>query len=313
MELTIAARVAAGVAAIAAVGAWIATRGPDDGAWTAIRVDGRTIGRERAHADGDRTVRDVELSLPSGLQRSTQTVDHVGRLLPDGRPWAVGFDLDAIAAHLADDETRIVPLVDGSRVSAWRLHRAGDAVTAVSGSDRIDLTLRDGAVEREVRGPFERVRVAARPDVEPFDPTVFDVPTEPWPDVRHARHAVFSLDGAEVVVDTPLAAEVPRAELARIRGWLAAVGGTGDCQAQARAIVDRATADGYVARVAEGWVYRDEPVPAFVPHAWAVVRVGELEVPVDAALGEAVADASHVPAPAGDAWFAGRALSVVAR
>lgn len=83
-------------------------------------------------------------------------------------------------------------------------------------------------------------------------------------------------------------------------GSLAAVdvleSGRGDCDEAASAFVALARAIGLEAEPVGGLVYANGAVgPGLYPHAWAQVRFGARMVPVDPALGQAPADASHLP------------------
>jgi transglutaminase-like putative cysteine protease len=72
--------------------------------------------------------------------------------------------------------------------------------------------------------------------------------------------------------------------------------GRGDCDEAAAAFVTLARSLGLEADLVGGLVYREGAVgPALYPHAWATVRLGGVTVAVDPALGQAPADASHVP------------------
>lgn len=72
--------------------------------------------------------------------------------------------------------------------------------------------------------------------------------------------------------------------------------GRGDCDEAAAAFVALAQSIGLEAELVGGLVYRRGVVgPGLYPHAWASVRVAGTSVAVDPALGQAPADASHVP------------------
>ncbi|MEN0060865.1 MAG: transglutaminase domain-containing protein [Myxococcota bacterium] len=72
--------------------------------------------------------------------------------------------------------------------------------------------------------------------------------------------------------------------------------GRGDCDEAAAAFVHLARQLGLEADTVGGVVYREGTVgPALYPHAWATVRLGAQTVAVDPALGQAPADASHLP------------------
>ncbi len=116
-------------------------------------------------------------------------------------------------------------------------------------------------------------------------------------------------DAAAIVADAPdarravqeLVAHVHRTLDGRPRpGTLDAVEalreGRGDCDEAAAAFVALATAVGLEADLVGGVVYREGIVgPGLYPHAWATVRLGGTVVAVDPALGQAPADASHLP------------------
>lgn len=69
--------------------------------------------------------------------------------------------------------------------------------------------------------------------------------------------------------------------------------GEGSCDDRAAALAELARAAGIPSRITWGLVYRDDP-PGMVPHAWAEVRTGWGWVPVDPALGQEIADATHL-------------------
>lgn len=99
-------------------------------------------------------------------------------------------------------------------------------------------------------------------------------------------------------------------------GSLAAVDalkqGRGDCDEAAAAFVALARALGLDANPVGGLVYATGALgPALYPHAWATVRVAGREVPVDPALGQAPADASHLALGASAAEAAARLSSGV--
>jgi len=73
--------------------------------------------------------------------------------------------------------------------------------------------------------------------------------------------------------------------------------GRGDCSEHAAVFVSLARTAGIPARTVTGLVYLDDSVaPGLYPHAWAEVHLGEPVgwVPVDPALGQVVADATHL-------------------
>ncbi len=86
--------------------------------------------------------------------------------------------------------------------------------------------------------------------------------------------------------------------------------GRGDCDEAAAVFVALADAVGLEARAVGGLVYADGAMgPGLYPHAWATVRIGGREVPVDPGLGQAPADASHVPLGGSAAEAAARLTS----
>jgi transglutaminase-like putative cysteine protease len=118
-------------------------------------------------------------------------------------------------------------------------------------------------------------------------------------------------------VTVPLRAEIPRdtasqvsALVRQVRERLApavSVGfpdaaaalraGRGDCNEHAAVFVSLARTAGFPARTVTGLVYLDDPLsPGLYPHAWAEVDLGEPVgwVPVDPALGQGIADATHL-------------------
>ena len=298
--------VAVGTALVAIVG--YATL-HEDGAWWAVRVNGRTIGAEKVFvtrsADSVHLVRNGSITGADGFHRTD--VDVVVDL--DGHVRGTdGVALEVLAPTLADGATVEVNALDlyTHRGHKVQVTRHGDRVEARGDGIAVDLELRDGSVVRMVRGPVEVVLVPMKPSVAPYDPSVFERPVAAVPDAASVHHAEFWLDGGTVTVDAPLALELSNDEVARLRRYVqGARDGGGDCQLQARAVVAAATADGLTARVIEGWAYVDDDgTPALAPHAWASVRLGERDVPVDAALDQPVANALRLPAPPGESWFA---------
>lgn len=94
-------------------------------------------------------------------------------------------------------------------------------------------------------------------------------------------------------------------------GSLAAVdaleSGRGDCDEAASAFVAMAKALGLEAETVGGLVYANGAIgPGLYPHAWAKVRLGGRFVAVDPALGQAPADASHLPLGGGAGEAAAR-------
>ncbi len=96
------------------------------------------------------------------------------------------------------------------------------------------------------------------------------------------RHVSSHLDG--------------RATPGSVDGWTALRTGRGDCTEHALAFASLASAAGLTVRVRGGLVYRDGGAgPGLYPHAWNEVRFAGRWVAVDAALGQAPADATHIP------------------
>jgi len=110
---------------------------------------------------------------------------------------------------------------------------------------------------------------------------------------RLVRYVATALDG----VPTP----------GSMRAVDALRSGRGDCDEAATAFVELARAAGLAAEPVGGLVYVAGALgPGLVPHAWAQVRIGGVSVAVDPALGQAPADASHLPLGAGAAQAAAR-------
>jgi hypothetical protein len=126
-----------------------------------------------------------------------------------------------------------------------------------------------------------------------------------------------TVEGHRVRVTVPLRAEIPRdtasqvsALVRQVRERLApavSVGfpdaaaalraGRGDCNEHAAVFVSLSRTAGFPARTVTGLVYLDDPLsPGLYPHAWAEVDLGEPVgwVPVDPALGQGIADATHL-------------------
>ncbi len=83
--------------------------------------------------------------------------------------------------------------------------------------------------------------------------------------------------------------------------------GRGDCDEASAAFVALARAVGLEAEPVGGLVYADGALgPGLYPHAWAEVSIGKRKVPVDPALGQAPADAGHLPLGAGAGQAAAR-------
>lgn len=298
--------VALGAALIAAIGFGVLH---EDGTWWAVRVNGRTIGAEKVFLTpiegGVHLVRNGSITGADGFHRTDVDVE----VESDGH--VRGTDavaLEVLAPTLVDGATAQVNVLDlyTRRGHVMQVTRHGDVVEARGDGIAVDVELRGGHVVRMVRGPVELVLVPMKPTVAPYDPSVFERPVALVPDAASVHHAVFRLDGADVIVDVPLALEVPRDGVTRLRAYVAeARNAGGDCQVQARFVVARATTDGLTAKVVEGWAYSDDDgTPALVPHAWAEVHLGDLTVPVDPALDQVVANALRLPAPPGESWFA---------
>lgn len=310
-------QVAFGVAFGAALVALVAyTALHEDGTWWAVRVAGRTIGAEKVFltetADGIHLVRNGSITGADGFHRTDVDV----QVDLDGHVRGTdGVALEVLAPTLVDGASVEVNALDlyTRRGHKMRVTRRGDRVEARGDGIAVDLELRDGAVVRMVRGPVEVVLVPMKPTVAPYDPSVFERAVATVPDAASVHHATFQLDGSPVVVDVPLALELANDDVAKLRRYVASARAAGgDCQVQARAVVASAASDGLSARLVEGWAYADEDgTPALVPHAWASVRVGEREVPVDPALDQVVANALRLQAPPGEAWFAEHEVALI--
>ncbi|MEM6925349.1 MAG: transglutaminase-like domain-containing protein [Myxococcota bacterium] len=164
---------------------------------------------------------------------------------------------------------------------------------------------------------------------------LYAIPTAVQPRAARSLVGRFLVDGRVVRIDAPIWAQIPRVSLpphgpseaadlvadapnarravqelvAHVHrtldgqpqpGTLAAVDalrqGRGDCDEAAASFVSLARAVGLEADLVGGLVYREGVVgPGLYPHAWATVRLGGTTVAVDPALGQAPADASHVP------------------
>lgn len=123
-------------------------------------------------------------------------------------------------------------------------------------------------------------------------------PSERLVSPRKSRHGSYTIGGVPLVVEHPLAVEVPRAGLAAIRDLVARTraGTDGDCKAHAALFVELANQATWQARVVDGLVYIDgEWGTGFHPHQWSELLVGERWVPVDPILDQPIADATHVP------------------
>lgn len=137
------------------------------------------------------------------------------------------------------------------------------------------------------------------------EPPVADPLTE------QALVAIGDARDQRVAVQRLVAAVEARLDHRPTPGSMAAVdalrSGRGDCDEAATAFVALARAVGLDAETVGGLIYADGALgPGMYPHAWATVRIGGRNVPVDPGLGQAPADASHVPLGAGSAQAAAR-------
>ncbi len=269
-----------------------------------LRVDDQdlTVDTElRLRLAEDGAVRLLERLPPGGTVPTTTTIERPAWLPDTLQP-------------LAGD--RAVPILD-----TWSGTIEVTSLTETAerrGSDGWSVLLEDGRPTGWVHGALGGVRAdcpVPLPD-RGFDliaALALEVPT--LPGARSSRRATYVLDGTRHVVEVPIRAELPRSlrttldHLTRgVRADLVASPtpgrgsalsalrlGRGDCTEHAALFVERATTLQLTARPVEGLVYTDEPVPSFVPHAWAEVALGDVWIPVDPSLDQVPADATHLP------------------
>lgn len=214
--------------------------------------------------------------------------------------------------------------VDGD---AWSWSNSTGAARAVH-DDRGLVRAQQGVFvleRKEPEGPLD--------DFDPV--LLYAIPTAAQPRAHRSLVGRYIVDGRIVRIDAPIWAEIPRIPLpphepsraaeivadapdarravqelvahvhqtldGRPRpGTVDAVealrSGRGDCDEAAAAFVELARQLGLQAELVGGLVYREGVAgPGLYPHAWATVRFAGRDVAVDPALGQAPADASHVP------------------
>lgn len=265
-----------------------ASPGPSE--WVAIELAGRTVGvEEQRRSEGAIWRRRVTRLRVAGaveerVTTSTATLGPLGdvvRYASDGRSWSA----EGEPVYLLELSPHVRGEVLAFDTDAWSVERT--TVTA-DGWTLGGLTWTRHGEALSV-GPVTLRPVDAPPTLEDVDPVA--ILRRPAPDVgRRTTWARYRVHGEDRVVRPPLALEVPSAVRARFQAMF---DGEGDCKAQAAAFVARATQDGLDARVVEGLVWMDDP-PGLVPHAWVEVRLGAQVVPVDPALNQLVADATHL-------------------
>jgi hypothetical protein len=189
-------------------------------------------------------------------------------------------------------------LVDGVRRTTTRTERCtGDAEA---------LACPSGPIAVPGDGPEQRRPSAVRPAGPPREVLAALVIPAPVPDHAVGR-LVFSVDGAERVVEAADRLEIPAGDRALLDRWVAEAqqatpgdlppewAAGGPCVQQAAALVGLARAHGAPAELVTGRVLRVGPVgPGLYPHAWAEVSLGGHTWSVDPALAQVPADAGHV-------------------
>lgn len=244
----------------------------------------------------DFAIHSVAALGPDGSVLDMEVSDRWGRRRWEGRAWLpedlAGRDGVWTVLDPWSLETRDV-VVEGGR---WTL--AGLPWEALPGG-----SLRVGPVVYSVE--------EAQPDLEPVDPVA--LLARPAPDVpRPPVYARFQVDGWVRDVRAPHPQELPRDLRKRLQGlvdttrsrvrwtptaprgdgWAALARGSGDCEAQAAALVALAEEQGLQGQVVHGLVWQKGRL---VPHAWATLTWEGGAVAVDPALGQPIADATHLP------------------
>lgn len=293
----------------------------------AVWREGDQVRREARYRFGD-TEREVVTTATLAADGSLRSV--TDRRDGQARRWSFSspgpFALEEAVRRGRFGRVEVFEPVTG-RTLPTELHPADGGVLARSDRGEVRLEVRGGAVVSWHAGSIVVRRVAGPVALETVDLSAeLRRPVPALPGAREARTLVLRLRGAEpadsprhvvdgdlLTVRAPLPAEVPAATrrrlealVARVRRevqWTPIAGddldlvrrtGLGDCTEQAALLVAHAEEAGLDAEVATGLVYRDEPAPGFYPHAWVEVRLEDLVVPVDPALDQAVADATHV-------------------
>lgn len=265
--------------------AWVpdAVPPPETGLWpvlepwtlevqsTEVTIDGPTVRWTTSAGETRATFEGGQLSgAEHGAIRMARVDEKPSTLVP--------FDPAALFAVPAAPQPRVRTALVGVFEVDGRTQRVDTPTWAEIRNERLPERVPDrplAAEARSVVGDAEDVRTAVQ---------------------RLVRHVADGLDGQ------------PRP------GSLAAVealqSGRGDCDEAAAAFVALAQALGLEAAPVGGLVYANGAVgPGLYPHAWAQVRIGGRMVPVDPALGQAPADASHLALGSGAGEAAARLAS----
>lgn len=198
-------------------------------------------------------------------------------------------------------------------------HRLGieERVTGRNGSEPIQLRRRH--YRFLVEGVATELRVGGLGTIDPVaidgldfpvlaGPEEVDEPVDlvgllrrdsaPIPNARTSRRGIYRLGQKSIVVDRPLAAEIPAASMDLLKRLVARTRAQtdGDCKAHAAQLVVIAAERGLDARVVGGLVYVESSFgTGFHPHAWTEVYTGGRWLQVDAILDQPLADATHIP------------------
>jgi hypothetical protein len=269
----------------------------DDTRWSVLLIDAHPAGLEHRVTGGNTVVRrrtwsfvlDGKETTVRGGSRTDSDGSHATRWTDGVRTWTgEAYVLDLFPPPA----TGTWPVFDAGtgEVSPQEVTVEGGVVTWAAGQAGFE----GGHLVRASLGRFSLAPGTADAEITPIDPAaVLSVPVGP----DHPKHpvvATFRVGGEEVVVQAPLAEELPSAEVALWRELVREVGTEGDCDARTARFVRLAAGRGVEARAVAGLAL-DRAHDRLAPHAWAEVRsVTGRWVAVDPTFGDAPTDAERL-------------------